>query len=151
MKFSIFIFDNFFSYRYGKIILGDRQMPISRWLSPRVIFPYLYEKKLPNMKIENFKKSQKFYKKIKTNSHWNISRPFSFSPRNVPETSNRQKATSYSGRASYIYSIISKLSGMIWFEEICWCPEASPSGYFGKKMRHFFWWPPGARDLPVPP
>mgnify|MGYP001459029019 CR=1 FL=1 len=29
-------------------------MPISRWLSPRVIFPYLYEKKLTNMKIENF-------------------------------------------------------------------------------------------------
>ena len=69
-------------------------------LSQRMIFPYLYEKKLPNMKIENFKKSQKFYKKIKTNSHWNISRRFLFSPRNVPETSNRKITTSYSGRAS---------------------------------------------------
>ena len=33
------------------------------WLSPRMIFPYLYEKKLTNMKIENFKKSQTFGKK----------------------------------------------------------------------------------------
>jgi len=81
LKFSIFIFDIFFSYRYGKIILGDRHMEIG--ISPRMIFPYLYEKKLPNMKIENFKKSQKFYKKIKTNSHWNISRPIFFVAKRV--------------------------------------------------------------------
>ncbi len=33
-------------------------------LSQRMVFSYLYEKKMSNMKIENFKKSQKFYKKI---------------------------------------------------------------------------------------
>ena len=33
-------------------------------LSQSMIFSYLYEKKMSNMKIENFKKSQTFYKKI---------------------------------------------------------------------------------------
>ena len=32
-------------------------------LSQRMVFSYLYEKKMPNMKIENFKKPQKIYKK----------------------------------------------------------------------------------------
>ena len=32
-------------------------------LSQRMIFSYLYEKKMSNMKIENLKKPQKFYKK----------------------------------------------------------------------------------------
>ena len=43
------------------------------WLSPRMIFPYLYEKKLSNMKIENFKKPQKFYKKINNHPRCNPS------------------------------------------------------------------------------
>ena len=56
---------------------------------------------MANMEIENFKKSQFFYKKIKTNSHWNISRPICFSARNVSETSKSKFITTYSGRTSY--------------------------------------------------
>ena len=44
-------------------ILGEAEAE-GPGLSQRMVFSYLYEKKMPNMKIENFKKSQKFYKKI---------------------------------------------------------------------------------------
>ena len=43
-------------------IPGEDEAEVT-WLSPRMIFPYLYEKNLTNMKIENLKKTQKFYKK----------------------------------------------------------------------------------------
>ena len=33
-------------------------------LSQSMVFSYLYEKKMSNMHIENFKKSETFYKKI---------------------------------------------------------------------------------------
>ena len=42
-------------------------------LSQRMVFSYLYEKKMSNMKIENFKKPQKFYKKINNHPRCNPS------------------------------------------------------------------------------
>ena len=33
----------------------------ARYLSQSMFFPYLYEKKMSNMHIENFKKSETFY------------------------------------------------------------------------------------------
>ena len=62
------------------------------------------ESKFSNMKIEIFKKSQTFYKKITNHPNWNISRPFLFSGRNVSETSKSKFVTTYSGRTSYIPS-----------------------------------------------
>ena len=45
----------------------------ARCLSRRMVFSYLYEKKMPNMKIENLKKSQKNYKKITNHPRCNPS------------------------------------------------------------------------------
>ena len=53
-------------------IPGEAEAEVT-WLSPRMIFPYLYEKNLTNMKIENFKKPQKFYKKINNHPRCNPS------------------------------------------------------------------------------
>ena len=44
MKFSIFIFDNFFSYRYGKIILGDSQVTSASGFSILDHFSFCVEK-----------------------------------------------------------------------------------------------------------
>ena len=67
-------------------------------LSQSMVFPYLYEKKIENMKIENFKKSPRKYKNITTNPNWNIS-PLRYLSRAL--CPNLQIVTTYSGKSSY--------------------------------------------------
>ena len=55
-------------------------------LSQSMVFSYLYEKKMSNMHIENFKKSETFYKKITNHLFGDISKPFFLSHPNVKKT-----------------------------------------------------------------
>ena len=62
----------------------------ARYLSQSMFFSYLYEKKMSNMHIENFKKSETFYKKIINHLFWDISKCFFLSGPNVKKTKLRR-------------------------------------------------------------
>ena len=66
-------------------------------LSQSMVFPYLYEKKMTNMKIENFKKSPRKSKNITTHPNLNISPLGYLSGAFCP---NLQIVTTYPGRSS---------------------------------------------------